>query len=475
MAYSTQRAVSNGTLQLLQLSIDFFDKSEITVYLDSVPTIAFTWATSSSIRFNTPVPNGVEALIRRTTDLSSPRHVFSLGAQFKDSTLDDDFRQILHIAQEAVEGANVGDIYATLNMHGNKITNVGLAVDLGDAVSLGQVRTDSQSAFTAAAQAASSASSAAASLAGATAARDVTLTYRDTTQGYMTTALGYRDTTLTYKNAAEVSNLAAGVSAALASDWASKAEDSIVSGGLYSAYHYSRKASASATAANTSKVAAGVSETNAKTSETNAAGWAAGLNIPTAAGNGGKILAQKTNETGLEYKDLAGLLTDPWALQPIGVPIPLVFGAPTPPTTGSYRYVALDNDATYNSTFLSTVSITGADPLIVATAKVVAVGSPMDGATIRLINEERRFLRPGKAVTLEDSGNIAHNHGINDPGHTHGTPVGLGTSYTAGGVYGPISGGGGTYGAATGITIQNNGGSEARPRNMAVRYFMRIK
>lgn len=153
MAYSTQRSVSDGTLQLLMISIEFFDKSEISVYFDNIPTSAYVWATDKSLRFNSPVPQGVEVLIRRTTDLSEVRHVFSRGAQFKDSTLDDDFRQILHISQEAVEGANVGDIYSTLNMHGNKITNVGPATDDGDAVSLGQVKQESTSAWQAAAQA----------------------------------------------------------------------------------------------------------------------------------------------------------------------------------------------------------------------------------------------------------------------------------------------------------------------------------
>lgn len=153
MAFSTQRAVSDGTLQLLMIEIEFFDKSEITAYFDNIPTTAFIWATDKSLRFDAPVPAGIEVLLRRTTDLSAPRHIFSQGAQFKDSTLDEDFKQILHIAQEAVEGANVGDIYQPLNMHGNPILNVGPAVDDGSAVSLGQVKTESASAWVAANQA----------------------------------------------------------------------------------------------------------------------------------------------------------------------------------------------------------------------------------------------------------------------------------------------------------------------------------
>lgn len=190
MAYSTQRSVSDGTLQLLMIEIEFFDKSEITAYFDNIPTTEFIWATDKSLRFNDPVPNGIEVLLRRTTDLSQPRHIFSQGAQFKDSTLDEDFKQILHISQEAVEGANVGDIYQPLNMHGNPILNVGPAVDDGSAVSLGQVKTESTSAWVAANQAA-------AALAGVQAAAGVATTQAGiaTTQaGIATTQAGIATT-----------------------------------------------------------------------------------------------------------------------------------------------------------------------------------------------------------------------------------------------------------------------------------------
>lgn len=160
MAFSTQRAVSNGTLQVLLLSIKYIDKSEITVYVNSIETSAYTWASDTSIRLNSVVPNGQEVLIRRTTDMSKIRHQFTTGAQFKASTLDEDFQQILHISQEALEGGTVRDLFNVLNMHGYKISNLGKATADGDAVSLGQVKTESASAWTAAAEAKASAAAA---------------------------------------------------------------------------------------------------------------------------------------------------------------------------------------------------------------------------------------------------------------------------------------------------------------------------
>ena len=62
-----------------------------------------------------------------------------------------------------------------------------------------------------------------------------------------------------------------------AKSWASTAEDSAVSGGEFSAKHYSAKASASATAAATSETNAGTSATSAAASQTAAANSAAAL------------------------------------------------------------------------------------------------------------------------------------------------------------------------------------------------------
>lgn len=139
MAYSTQRATSDGTLQLLLISIEFFDQSEITVYLDDVLTTGFSWATAKSIQFPAPVANGVQVLIRRTTDLSKPRHVFTQGASFNSITLDEDFTQVLHIAQEALEGSTLRDVYADVDMHLNQFYNLRPAVLPTEAVTKAQL------------------------------------------------------------------------------------------------------------------------------------------------------------------------------------------------------------------------------------------------------------------------------------------------------------------------------------------------
>lgn len=142
MAYSTQRATSDGTLAFLDISIDYLDRTEITVYYDDILSEDWSWVGDTEKRISFAVlpggvvPEDVEVLVRRTTDISQLRHQFSRGAVFGAVTLDEALDQTLHIAQEAIEGGSVGDIYNNLNMHGYRLTNVGNAIDPGDAINL---------------------------------------------------------------------------------------------------------------------------------------------------------------------------------------------------------------------------------------------------------------------------------------------------------------------------------------------------
>lgn len=83
--------------------------------------------------------------------------------------------------------------------------------------------------------------------------------------------------------------------------------------------------------------------------------------------------------------------------------------------------------------------------------------------------DDARGVDSGRAFgSAQSSQNLAHNHGVTDPGHTH-TFSGLSNAT------GAISAGSqwiftpqATSSATTGISIQNSGGTEARPRNIAL-------
>lgn len=130
----------------LLLSIDYLDRADISVYFDSLlaPIGAWGWVGTSdkAISFSPAVAAGVEVIVRRSTSTSAARHVFSEGAQFTSSTLDENTRQALYAAQEMQEGSGVTDIYNDLNMHGKRVANVGTATTAGDAIPYGQLVAD---------------------------------------------------------------------------------------------------------------------------------------------------------------------------------------------------------------------------------------------------------------------------------------------------------------------------------------------
>ena len=66
MAFSTQRVTSNGTLVLLDIAIEYFDRSEIAVLFNGVVNV-YPWewvgSTEKKISFTPAVPNTVEVVL----------------------------------------------------------------------------------------------------------------------------------------------------------------------------------------------------------------------------------------------------------------------------------------------------------------------------------------------------------------------------------------------------------------------------
>lgn len=151
MAYSIQRAVSDGTLSTIPLDIEFFAKEHITVFVDELllPNSNYTyqWIGPETIKITPNVAAGKEVLLKRTTPYDKPFHNFKLGAVFKDETMDENFLQTMFITQEAVEGQTSTDFYADLNFHGYRLMNIGNATNATDAVPLVQYQADANGAY----------------------------------------------------------------------------------------------------------------------------------------------------------------------------------------------------------------------------------------------------------------------------------------------------------------------------------------
>ena len=85
MAYSLQREVSDGSLQYVNITIQYFDKKDLFVYKDGlvVPKVTddpsaewtYTWD-GNRIKINKVVPLGSEILVRRKTPYAEPMHIY---------------------------------------------------------------------------------------------------------------------------------------------------------------------------------------------------------------------------------------------------------------------------------------------------------------------------------------------------------------------------------------------------------------
>lgn len=186
MAFSTQREVSDGTLVDVRLQIEFIDREDINVFINDVPQIVGTdwdWVSDTLFQMREPVPEGLELLVQRATSLEGVLNVFGGGASFDDPTMDENFRQMLFIAQEAREGATLEEVFNDLNLHGYKITNMGAGTEPGDAINYQQYMDDALGAGNA--------------RAGAVAARNQAETFRNQTEAFANGAAASRDTATT--------------------------------------------------------------------------------------------------------------------------------------------------------------------------------------------------------------------------------------------------------------------------------------
>lgn len=183
--------------------------------------------------------------IRRFTSATERLVDFADGSILRAYDLNIAQIQTLHVAEEArdLTADTIGvNNDGHLDARGRRIVNVADGIEPGDAITLGQVTRWNESAL-------------------------------NSKNAAKVSETNSKDS----ENKAKASETNAKNSENLAHDWAQKSEDSPVTGSEYSAYHYSRKASASANASASSAAAslasqnaAKVSEDTAKVSETNA-------------------------------------------------------------------------------------------------------------------------------------------------------------------------------------------------------------
>ncbi|MGY2289107.1 hypothetical protein ACW9H6_04115 [Pseudomonas sp. SDO528_S397] len=183
-----------------------------------------------------------------------------------------------------------------------------------------------------------------------------------------------------------------------------------------------------------------------------------------------EVLARVDNTKPLTAASLAAF--DPWAMQPVGVPIPIfdnIGGVAIPPTdNGLYRYIKLSASDPYNAGVLISESVTGSAPLVVASAVVNFPGSPFNARSVSLLNTERRSLRPGLGGALEQDAFQGHKAKV----------TGWNPYYLAGGTSLSLAAIG--NGVLCDLVEDGTNGvlrqaSETRIKSIGATYYMRIK
>lgn len=204
-----------------------------------------TRTTISTTRAWGPSDGYQQIEIRRYTSATERLVDFSDGSILRAQDLNVAQVQTLHVAEEArdLTADTIGvNNDGNLDARGRRIVNVADGVEPGDAITLGQVTAWNESALN---------------------SKNAAKVSEDNAKSSETKAK-------TSETNAKTSETNSKNSENLAHDWAQKAENVVVTGTEYSAYHYSRKASASASASSASAAAALASQNAAKTSETNA-------------------------------------------------------------------------------------------------------------------------------------------------------------------------------------------------------------
>lgn len=110
MAYSSETLTAPGDVREFQVSIDFLDRSDVSVTVAGVAVPSFEWISDSLIRLPTAPASGAAVRISRATGLEQPESVFVDGAVLGSDELNLQVRQLLLVAQESRDVSEVASV-----------------------------------------------------------------------------------------------------------------------------------------------------------------------------------------------------------------------------------------------------------------------------------------------------------------------------------------------------------------------------
>jgi hypothetical protein len=108
MATTQNTYTGNGSNKLFSITFPYLDTADIDVFLNGTlqtVTTQYTFANATTIEFVTAPANGATVLLSRSTNDATLQATFFPGSSIKATDLNDNFDQVLFIAQETVNSA----------------------------------------------------------------------------------------------------------------------------------------------------------------------------------------------------------------------------------------------------------------------------------------------------------------------------------------------------------------------------------
>ena len=114
MALSYNEYIGDGTTVLYSFTFPYMDSVDVKVSLDSIDTDQFTFQNATTILMYVAPELGTRIKIYRQTDQSALEAVFYSGSAIRAQDLNDNFNQIIYIAQESDDGSSSAEGDAAL-------------------------------------------------------------------------------------------------------------------------------------------------------------------------------------------------------------------------------------------------------------------------------------------------------------------------------------------------------------------------
>lgn len=102
MAVTENTYTGNGTSTTYSFTFPYLEESDVRVSLDGADTTAFTFASATSIQFNSAPANGAAIKIYRSTNNEDLKKEFYAGSTIRAQDLNSNALQLLYVSQETL-------------------------------------------------------------------------------------------------------------------------------------------------------------------------------------------------------------------------------------------------------------------------------------------------------------------------------------------------------------------------------------